>query len=114
MIPQLPLCTEPTIQVRTFASGLSVLHTPLYSHSAFAARLSGMLALAGPHSAMQIAQEEGITLGLSTELVAAVEADGYICRDDETAAITEGASGGAEVKWWANLLIGYVWDGHLG
>jgi ESCRT-II complex subunit VPS36 len=31
---------------------------------------------------MEVAQEENITVGLSAEMVAAVEADGDICRDD--------------------------------
>lgn len=106
MIPQLPHFTDPPIQSRTFASGLKVLHTPRYTHTAFAARLSGLLALTGPKTTMEVAREENITLGLSAEMIAAVEADGDICRDDSGNGVI-----GGELKWWANIFIGYVWDG---
>jgi ESCRT-II complex subunit VPS36 len=55
---------------------------------------------------MEVAREENITVGLSAEMVAAVEADGDICRDD-------GGNGvvGGELKWWVNIFVGYVWDG---
>ncbi|KAF8063971.1 vacuolar protein sorting-associated protein 36 [Lyophyllum atratum] len=111
VLPQLPVCTEPPIQARTFASGLSVLHTPLYTHAAFSARLSGMLALTGPKTTAQVAQEEDITLGLSAEMIAAVEVDGDICRDDGASAVRGATGGGVEVRWWANLFVGYIWDG---
>ncbi|GLB44280.1 putative vacuolar protein sorting protein 36 Vps36 [Lyophyllum shimeji] len=114
VLPHLPHFTDPPVQARTFASGLRVLHTPPYTHSAFSARLSGMLALTGPKTAMQVAQMEGITLGLAAELIAAVETDGDICRDDAAAAIGGGggvSGGGAEVMWWANVFVGYTWDG---
>lgn len=100
--------TEPTIQARTFASGLSVLHTPNYTHAAFSARLSGLLALTGPKTTMEVALEEGITIGLSAEMITAVEMDGHICRDDGVTALV---GGGAEIRWWANLFVGYLWDG---
>jgi ESCRT-II complex subunit VPS36 len=108
VIPHLPLFTNPPIQSRIFASSLHVLHTPRYTHAAFAARLSGLLALTGPKTTMEIAQEENITVGLSTEMIAAVEADGDICRDDAGSGLV---GGGAELNWWANILVGYVWDG---
>ncbi|KAF8206575.1 vacuolar protein sorting-associated protein 36 [Mycena galopus ATCC 62051] len=107
VIPHLGACTTPTISMRTFPSGLSVLHTPPYSHVAFAARLSGLLALSGPKTTTEVAREEHITVGLAAELISAVEADGDICRDDEACAI----SGGAEVRFWGNIFHGYVWDG---
>ncbi|KAG6914765.1 hypothetical protein DXG01_015456 [Tephrocybe rancida] len=107
VLPQLPLFTEPPIQARMFASGLSVLHTPAFTHASFSARLSGLLALTGPKTVAQVAQEEGVTLGLAAEMIAAVEGDGDICRDDGTSAI----NGGGEVIWWANIFVGYIWDG---
>jgi len=45
-------------------------------------------------------------------MIDAVEQDGGVCRDDSGAAITGGGSGtGVELKWWANLFVGYIWDG---
>ncbi|KAJ7740907.1 EAP30/Vps36 family-domain-containing protein [Mycena maculata] len=108
VVPHLPTCTNPTIRIRTFASGLSVLHTPPYTHVAFAARLSGLLALSGPKTTTEVAQDERITVGLAAEMIAAVEADGDICRDDEACMIK---GGGAEVRFWGNVFHGYVWDG---
>lgn len=107
VLPQLPIFTDPPIKMRTFASGLKVLHTPLYTHASFSARLTGFLALAGPKTVAQVAQDEGITLGLAAEMIAAVEMDGDICRDDGMSAIT----GGGEVRWWKNVFVGYSWDG---
>ncbi|KAG5650536.1 hypothetical protein H0H81_011879 [Sphagnurus paluster] len=110
VLPQLPQHTNPPINVRMLASGLRVLHTPQFTHAAFSARLSGLLALTGPRTAWQVAQEEGIALGLAVEMITAVEGDGDICRDDPGAAIV---GGGGEVSWWANLFVGYVWDGQF-
>ncbi|KAJ7078084.1 EAP30/Vps36 family-domain-containing protein [Mycena epipterygia] len=111
VVPHLPACTNPLIRLRTFASGLSVLHTPPYTHAAFAARLFGLLALSGPKTTTEVAHEEGITVGLAAEMIGAVEADGDICRDDEACAIR---GGGAEVCFWGNVFHGYVWDGQVG
>ncbi|KAF9468345.1 EAP30/Vps36 family-domain-containing protein [Collybia nuda] len=112
VLPHLPSCTEPTIQSRTFLSGLGVLHTPMYSAAAFAAKLSGMLALTGPKTTIEVALEEGITVGLSSEMIAAAEADGSICRDDSaTAIVGGGGAGDAGLRWWPNLFVDYVWDG---
>jgi ESCRT-II complex subunit VPS36 len=98
--------------MRTFASGLSVLHTPPYTHAAFGARMAGLLLLGGPKTTMEIAQEEGITVGLAGEMIAAMEEDESVWRDDGSVAIGGGGSGsGVEVKWWINILKGYVWDG---
>jgi ESCRT-II complex subunit VPS36 len=108
VLPHLPTYTNPTIRTRTFASGLSVLHTPPYTHAAFAARLSGLLTLAGPKTSMEVAQEERITVGLAGEMIGAMEGDGYVCRDDGSAVIR---GRGTELRWWPNVLMGYVWDG---
>jgi len=102
VIPHLPAYTNPPISNRTFSSGLSVLHTPSYGHAAFSARLSGSFTLSGPKTTTEIAQEEKITVGLAVEMIAAVEADGEVCRDDP---------GSGEIRWWGNVFIGYVWDG---
>ncbi|KAJ7162017.1 EAP30/Vps36 family-domain-containing protein [Mycena filopes] len=110
VVPHLATCTTPTIRLRTFASGLSVLHTPPYTPAAFAARLSGLLVLAGPKTTTEVAREEGVAVGLAAEMIAAVEADGEVCRDDEACAVR---GGGAEVRFWGNVFHGYVWDGHV-
>ncbi|KAJ3911944.1 EAP30/Vps36 family-domain-containing protein [Lentinula edodes] len=114
VIPHLPAFTNPTITSRTLNSGLAVLHTPPYSRAAFAARICGLLALAGPKSTTEIAQEEGITIGLTVEMLIIVEEDGDVCRDDGQSVIQEKKGDIlvlGEVNWWANLFIGYTWDG---
>ncbi|GAV98980.1 vacuolar protein sorting-associated protein 36 [Lentinula edodes] len=114
VIPHLPAFTNPTITSRTLNSGLAVLHTPPYSRAAFAARICGLLALAGPKSTTEIAQEEGITIGLTVEMLIIVEEDGDVCRDDGQSVIQEKKDDIlvlGEVNWWANLFIGYTWDG---
>lgn len=60
---------------------------------------------------MEVALEEGITVGLSAEMIAAVEIDGDICRDDANSTLVGSGGGGIEIRWWANLFVGYVWDG---
>jgi ESCRT-II complex subunit VPS36 len=57
---------------------------------------------------MEVAQEEGITVGLAVEMIGAMEGDGYVCRDDGSAVIR---GRGTELRWWPNVLMGYVWDG---
>ena len=46
---------------------------------------------------------------MTWELTQAVEQRGEIVRD-------EGEGGvwgeGAEIRWWANVFNGYMWDGH--
>ncbi|KZT68632.1 hypothetical protein DAEQUDRAFT_324930 [Daedalea quercina L-15889] len=121
VVPQLPQYTDPPIHMRTFApSGLSVLHTPPYTKAAFAARLVGLLSLAGPQTVVQVAREEALPIGLTQEMVTEVEEDGEICRDEggsglDVAAGLAGSgwasSGGGEVRLWVNIFRGYVWDG---
>jgi len=103
VLPHLPTHTDPIITERTFhASGLRVLHTPTYSSAAFAARLHGTLLLSGARTTLDIAQEEGVPIGLASEMVDEAEAQGVVCRDE--------AEHG-EVRWWLNVFQGYVWDG---
>ena len=91
------------ITERTFrASGLRVLHTPTYSPAAFAARLHGTLLLSGARTTLDIAQEEGVPIGLASEMVDEAEAQGVVCRDE--------AEHG-KVRWWLNVFQGYAWDG---
>ncbi|KAF8153765.1 vacuolar protein sorting-associated protein 36 [Crassisporium funariophilum] len=112
VIPHLPAHTAPAIRHRAFPSGLNVLHTPPYTQAAFAARLSSFLVMGGPRTTMEISNEEGLTVGLVSEMIDAVEGDGGVCRDDGSTAMSGGGSGtGVELRWWANLFVGYVWDG---
>lgn len=61
---------------------------------------------------MEVAHEEGITIGLASEMIGAVEADGEVCRDEGSASIRGGGSGvEVEIKWWANIFTNFVWDG---
>ena len=110
VLPHLPYHTSPPIRSRTFASGLSILHTPSYTHASFAARLASLLALAGPKTTVEVAGEEGMTVGLAGEMIGAVEGDGDICRDEGGAGASATGAGG-EVRWWVNVFRGYVWDG---
>ena len=104
MLPHLPAHTEPIITERTFrASGLRVLHTPTYTPHAFSARLRTTLAISGSRNTLEIAQEEGVPMGLASEMVDETEIQGVVCRDE--------AEHG-EVRWWLNLFQDYVWDGH--
>ncbi|KAG1751759.1 EAP30/Vps36 family-domain-containing protein [Suillus lakei] len=114
VLPHLPACTSPPIRSRVFKSGLSVLHMPPYTHASFTARMVGYLTLSGGMTTSQVAHEENITIGLADEMIAAIEADGVICRDDERSAIKGGGSGTAsEVRWSRNLFLEYIWDGQL-
>ena len=103
VLPHLPTYTDPMITERTFyASGLRVLHTPTYTPAAFAARLHGMLLIRGARTTLEIAQEEGVPIGLASEMVDEAETQGVVCRDE--------AEHG-EIRWWMNVFQGYVWDG---
>ncbi|KAG1857691.1 EAP30/Vps36 family-domain-containing protein [Suillus subalutaceus] len=114
VLPHLPAYTSPPIRSRVFKSGLSVLHMPPYTHASFTARIVGYLAMSGMMTTSQIAYEENITIGLADEMIAAIEADGVICRDDKRSAIKGGGSGTAsEVRWSRNLFLEYIWDGQL-
>lgn len=112
VIPHLPQFTIPTIQTRQLHSGLTVLHTPPYSHHAFSARLSGFLLLNGPQTIGNIAKEEGITIALAEGMVDAVEADGQVCRDDAASAIRDPGHPGGIILWWSWASFSdYVYDG---
>ncbi|KAF7296548.1 GLUE N-terminal domain-containing protein [Mycena chlorophos] len=108
VIPHLAGRTDPPIGSRELPSGLRVLHTPQFAPAAFAARLVGLLALAGPKTTTEIATEEGVPVALATELVAAVENDGEVCRDDGASMIK---GGDVETRWWGNIFHGVAWDG---
>ncbi|KAG6843990.1 hypothetical protein H0H87_010908 [Tephrocybe sp. NHM501043] len=112
-LPLLPTYTSPPIALRTFPSGLKVLHTPAYSHASFSARLSGLLALSGPKTGAEVAREEGVTLALAGEMIGDVERGGDVVRDDEACRITGGGGGGGEIWWYANVFVGYRWDGQV-
>ncbi|KAF7299302.1 GLUE N-terminal domain-containing protein [Mycena indigotica] len=107
-IPFLAAATEPPIGSRSLPSGLCVLHTPSYAPAAFAARLVGYLALVGPRTTAEIAEEEELPVALAAELVEAVELDGEICRDDG-ACMLQG--GNMDCRWWGNIFHVVVWDG---
>src|ERR1700735_3683388 len=106
VLPQLHYHTSPPIRSRTFTSGLSVLHTPSYTHASFAARLASLLALTGPKTTMEVAAEEGMTVGLAGEMIGAEEGDGDICRDEGSTGA--GGAGGGGVGGGG---VGSVWGG---
>lgn len=61
-----------------------------------------MLLLSGARTTLEIAQEEGVPIGLASEMVDEAETEGVVCRDE--------AEHG-EIHWWMNVFQGYVWDG---
>lgn len=101
-LPHLPMVTTPPIRLRTFHSGLRVLHTPQYTEASFTARLISLMSISGPRSTMEIAAEEGISSALTAEMVAGVEEAGEILRDEQEA--------DGEIRWWRNILQDYIWD----
>ena len=101
-LPHLPMVTKPPIRLRTFRSGLRVLHTPQYTEATFTARLVSLMSMSGPRSTMEIAMEEGISAALTTEMVESVEEAGEILRDEQ--------GPGGEIRWWRNTLRDYTWD----
>jgi len=107
----LPSYTSPPLLLRTFPSGLSVLHTPRYTHVAFTCRLSSLITLSGPRTTLEVAQEERVTVSLAGEMIAEVEKDGEICRDEVQ--VDGPFGGGRDVRWWLNVFEDYVWDGHM-
>lgn len=103
--------TSPPLSTRQFPSGLTVLHTPEYSEREFAQRLIASLTPDGGKTTSIIAQHEGLGLGLVWEMIQGVEQQGDVVRDEGSSA---GAWGeGSEVRWWANIFVGYVWDGQV-
>jgi ESCRT-II complex subunit VPS36 len=59
----LPDITSPSVRIKTFKSGLSVLHTPRYSDDAFASRILHLLdALEWEHRMKRIEQAQALTI----------------------------------------------------
>ncbi|CAH7689935.1 EAP30/Vps36 family-domain-containing protein [Phakopsora pachyrhizi] len=88
----LPLCTNPPIQLHTFRSGLKVLHSPYYSTKSFADRLLRRLNSEerrnltdgiGWITTLEVAQLEGVTVSLATELIEMVEQGDEDDKDNE-------------------------------
>jgi len=102
VLPRVSAHTEPTIEMRTFKSGLKVLHSPWYAHREFTERLLVFLEAAGPKTLWEVAEQENISVGLAGEMIATVEEDGQIVRDD---------AGRGDLRWWTNNLRPYEWDG---
>jgi ESCRT-II complex subunit VPS36 len=69
------------------------------------------LLLTGPRSTMEISADENVSVGLAKELIAAVEEEGDVCRDDGVNAIRQRGAGEESVTWWHNVFRGWQWDG---
>ncbi|KAI0338627.1 vacuolar protein sorting-associated protein 36 [Trametopsis cervina] len=112
VLPHLPVYTAPPIHVRTFTSGLSVLHTPPYTRTAFSSRIVSLLALVGPRTTIELAYEEQLPIGLTQDMILEVEETGDVCRDDGGAGVNmlDDRQGG-ETQWWTNIFRDYTWDG---
>jgi ESCRT-II complex subunit VPS36 len=99
----LPIYTWPSIELRTFASGLTVLHTKRFKEAAFQVRISTLLqshAQSGI-STIDIARREKLPVGLTLEMLEGVERkSGAFARDDKAA---DG------VRFFPNLILDFVW-----
>jgi ESCRT-II complex subunit VPS36 len=86
------------------------MHTPWYSQSSFSQRLLTYLDAVGPRTTPQVAEQEGISVGLVAEMISAAERDGKVVKDVNS---DWGDGGGStrEVTWWTNYFEKYVWDG---
>ena len=51
---------------------------------------------------MEIAEGEGMSWALTREMVEGVEEAEEVMRDEQEP--------GGDVRWWRNVLRGYVWD----
>ena len=71
--------------------------------------------MSGPKTTTEIAEEEGLTLGLAGEMISGVELGEAICRDEGPEGVGKGGGGvvGTQVTWWINIFEGYSWDGHV-
>ena len=56
VLPRLPAHTDPIIKMRTFTSGLKVLHALWYVHQEFSERLLVLLEAAGPKTLLEVAE----------------------------------------------------------
>ncbi|GJN93922.1 hypothetical protein Rhopal_006981-T1 [Rhodotorula paludigena] len=122
------------IHLRVFPSGLTILHTSRFSLGAFSSRLLSLLdlrqalvaSLASPTTLdsldpaalaeregvqlVEVAREEGLSVGLAKEMVELVEmgegpagrGGGGVVRDEQA---QEGT------RWYRNYMDGFVWDG---
>jgi ESCRT-II complex subunit VPS36 len=104
-IPLLATHTRPKVELMTFPTGLSVLHTPFYHPKIFSNRLASQLTPTGSDevekamSTVEIALTEGLSVGLAKELVYLVESQfGQVVRDEQAQ-----EQGGGE-RWYRNLI----------
>jgi ESCRT-II complex subunit VPS36 len=86
------------------------MHTPWYSQTSFSQRLLTYLDAVGPRTTVQIAEQEGITVGLVAEMIGAAERDGIVVKDVDSD-WGDGGGNTREVIWWRNYFEKYVWDG---
>lgn len=96
--------TWPSIELRTFPSGLTVLHSHTYAEPAFAARLSAHLKQSTKSwlNTIELAKLENLSVGLTVEMVEAAElATDEICRDEQ-------AKDG--LRWYSNALLHFSWS----
>jgi len=93
---QLPLVTKPQIRLRTFKSGLTVLHLPYFSEEAFASRICSTLApevsdngsegdaVVPGVSTLDVARKEGLSVVLTERMLELLEQQrqSVIARDE--------------------------------
>ncbi|WVQ82293.1 hypothetical protein IAT38_004421 [Cryptococcus sp. DSM 104549] len=112
-LPYLPEHTTPPIYSLTLPSSLVVLHTPAHSTSTILSRTLDRLApgftesTAGEtpeeksFSALEFAALESLPIGLATEFIGLMEAQGGLVRDEQAGQ----AKGG--VRWYRDIIAGW-------
>ncbi|KAG7089493.1 hypothetical protein E1B28_011173 [Marasmius oreades] len=112
VLPHLESITNMRIRI-IGQSSIKVLYTPHFSLPSISQRISQILPQ--PLTPTSFGTSERITISLSQLLLSEVEmSDGTpICRDDWESAIHVGVGGGVlETKYYPNVFVDYVWDGH--
>ncbi|KIK54708.1 hypothetical protein GYMLUDRAFT_231614 [Collybiopsis luxurians FD-317 M1] len=111
VVPHLPAYTDPPIKSLVLPSEMRALHTPEYEPKVFGERVVRRMRLKST-TTTEIAQREGVGIALAEEMVSLIEREGGLSRDDGRYGDSDSVGfGGGEVRWWANVFVGYIWDG---
>ncbi|MBW0526472.1 hypothetical protein O181_066187 [Austropuccinia psidii MF-1] len=104
--------TNPQIRLRTFSSGLRVLHTPYFGITAFADRLLKRFqsdkkdedaCMWQEMTTLEVAHAEGLSTSLASEMLEMLE------QSEETPIVRDFDIQTGIVKWFPNLISSYQW-----